>query len=91
MIRGFRHKGLKELWEKGRSAAVAESLRTRCIRRLDALERAESLSELNLPGFNLHVLRGKPARHAIAVNGPWRMTFAWEKSDALQVDLEQYH
>ena len=91
MIRSFRHKGLKELWEKGRSAAIAESLRARCVRRLDAIERAEALGDLNLPSFNLHELRGKPTRYALAVNGPWRITFAWAESDALQLDLEQYH
>jgi proteic killer suppression protein len=91
VTRSFRHKGLKELWENGRSAAIAESLRARCLRRLDAIERAEALTELSLPGFNLHALRGKPTRYAIAVNGPWRITFAWEEGDALQVDLEQYH
>jgi proteic killer suppression protein len=91
VIRSFRHKGLKELWEKGRSAAVAESLRARCVRRLDAIEQAGALRELSLPGFNLHELRGKPTRYAIAVNGPWRITFAWEEGDALQLDLEQYH
>ena len=33
----------------------------------------------------------KPIRFALAVNGPWRITFEWEDGDALRVDLEQYH
>jgi proteic killer suppression protein len=37
------------------------------------------------------MLQGKPKRHAIAVNGPWRITFEWIGSDAARVDLEQYH
>ncbi|MBM3492334.1 MAG: plasmid maintenance system killer protein [Alphaproteobacteria bacterium] len=35
--------------------------------------------------------RGKPRRHAIAVNGPWRITFEWADGEASAVDLEQYH
>ena len=34
---------------------------------------------------------GTPTRYALAVNGPWRITFEWEDGDALRVDLEQYH
>ena len=42
-------------------------------------------------GWRLHALHSKPRRHAIAVNGPWRITFEWKNGDALRVDLEQYH
>ena len=28
---------------------------------------------------------------SIHVNGPWSITFEWEKGDAFRVDLEQYH
>jgi toxin HigB-1 len=34
---------------------------------------------------------GKPQRYSIHVNGPWCITFEWEGSEALRVDLEQYH
>ena len=44
-----------------------------------------------MPGWGVHRLRGKPARFAISVNGPWRITFEWEDGDAFRVDLEQYH
>ena len=90
MIRSFRRQGLKQLWETGRSAKVPDSLRARCVRRLDVIDRAVALADLNLPGYNLHRLYGKPVRYAIAVNGPWRLTFAWEEGDTLQLDLEQY-
>jgi toxin HigB-1 len=59
--------------------------------RLQALHRARSLDELRLPGWRLHALHSKPVRFAIAINGPWRITFEWQGNDALRVDLEQYH
>jgi len=61
------------------------------LRRLEAVDQAESLRDLNIPGFNLHPLQGVPKRYSIHVNGPWRITFEWEKRDALRVDFEQYH
>ena len=91
MIKSFRHKGLAELFERGSSRKVRQDLQSRSMRRLDALDQAESLTDMNVPGFNFHGLKGVPNRFSIHVNGPWCITFEWEDSDALKVDLERYH
>lgn len=38
-----------------------------------------------------HSRWGQSARYSVRVSGNWRLTFAWEESDASQVDLEDYH
>jgi proteic killer suppression protein len=91
VIGSFRHKGLEELFETGASRRVRPDLQARALRRLDALDAAENLAQLNLPGFNFHPLRGRPRRYSLHVNGPWCITFEWDDGDALRVDLEQYH
>ncbi len=91
MIKSFRHKGLKELFERGASAKVAPALQKRIKLRLDALERARSLAALNQPGFDFHLLRGVPQLYSIHVNGPWAITFEWKEGNATRVDLVQYH
>jgi len=91
VIRSFRHKGLRDLFLKGHSAKVRPDLEARCLRRLDALDSAGELGELNIPGFDFHSLQGKPKRHSIHVNGPFCITFEWLDGDAWRVDLEQYH
>ena len=91
MIRSFRHKGLAKLWNENDARAVRADLRARVRRRLSALDAAQDLGELNLPGWRLHRLHGDPVRYAIDVNGPWRITFEWVEGDVLRVDLEQYH
>lgn len=92
MIRTFRHKGLADLYNTGRSAKVRPDLQSRALRRLDALNAAHELSELNLPGFDFHPLKGfKPTRYSLHINGPWCITFEWLDGDAMRVDLEQYH
>lgn len=91
VIRSFQHKGLARLWNEGDPKGVRADLLDRVRRRLAALNEAQDLRELSMPGWRLHQLQGKPTRHAITVNGPWRLTFEWEDGDALRVDLEQYH
>ena len=91
MIISFKHKGLIELFERGISRRVRSDLQRRCLRRLEVLDRANSLTDLNIPGFNFHGLQGVPKRYSIHVNGPWCITFEWREGNALGVDLEQYH
>ena len=91
MIQSFRHKALARLFEEDNTAGIRTDLIKRCRRRLMALDIAESLEDLNVPGFNFHGLEGKPKRYSIHVNGPWSITFEWINGHVWRVDLEQYH
>jgi len=91
MIRSFKHKGLKGLFKAGASAGIRPDLQARALRRLDALDQAEVLADLNVPGFDFHRLRGRPTRYSLHVNGPWCITFEWIDGEVWRVDLEQYH
>lgn len=91
MLKTFRHKGLAELWSRNRTARIDARLHARILERLDALDAAELPEDMNLPGFDFHVLKGKPRRYTVHVNGPWCVTFAFEAGGAYQVDFEQYH
>ena len=91
MIKSFRHKGLADLWNTGSSGKVAAQLRDRAKRRLRALDQAVRPDDTNISGFNFHPLKGKPVRYSLHVNGPWCITIEWDGTDAVRVDLEQYH
>jgi toxin HigB-1 len=91
VIGSFTHRGLKELFEIGKSARVRPDLEKRILVRLDAIEAAASLDALRQPGFNFHALRGRLTRYSIHINGPWCLTFEWRDGVALRLDLEQYH
>ena len=91
MVRSFRSRAPKALWEQGVAAQVAPELAERIGRRMDALDVALSPKDMNVPGFDFHKLRGKPVRYSVHVNGPWRITFGWEGEDAVSIDLENYH
>ncbi len=91
MIASWRHKGLRDLFRSGTSAKVRADQHRKCLRLLDALDQAIVPEDMNLPGWHFHGLQGKPKRYAVAVNGPWRVTFGFGDGDAIDVDLEQYH
>lgn len=91
MIKSFKYKGLAELFEKGSSRKIRPDLHSRTLRRLEALDQAESLADLNVPGFDFHGLQGTPKRYSIHVNGPWCLTFEWIEGEAARIDFEQYH
>lgn len=91
MIKSYRHRGLRELVQRGKSRKVAPDLQLRILRRLDVLNAARQPKEMKIPGFDFHPLRGKPLRYSVHINGPWCLTFGWDDDGATDVDLEQYH
>lgn len=91
MIRSFRHKGLKELFEKGRSAKVPANLRDRVLELMRLLDAARSSRDLTLPGLRVHPWKGGSDRWSMDVNGPWRLTWEWDDGQAEKVDLQQPH
>ena len=92
MIRSFRHKGLKDFFETGSKRGIRPELASRIGRRLDVLEAAQELSDIDAHGFNLHRLKGdRQGEWAISVSGNWRITFRFVKGEALDINLEDYH
>ncbi|MBI1867670.1 MAG: type II toxin-antitoxin system RelE/ParE family toxin [Methylocystis sp.] len=92
MIKSFSSKALADLWSNGTTAKIGKQLHRRILIRLDALDQAEKADDMNLPGFDFHILRGfVPPRFTVHVNGPWCITFEFAEKDAYRVDLEQYH
>jgi plasmid maintenance system killer protein len=91
VLKSFRSKVLAELWSSGSGRKIDSRLHERILRRLDRLDAATSVTQMDVPGFDFHPLRGKPQRYSVHVNGPWCVTFEFEGGDALRVDLEQYH
>ena len=60
--------------------------------RLDFLNRATILEDVNLPGWDLHQLKGKrKGEYAISVTGSYRLTFRFENAEVRDVNLEDYH
>ena len=92
MIKDFRHKGLKRLFERGDGAKVQPEHIERLRLLLFALDAAKVIDDMNQIGFRLHALKGDLASHwAVRVNGNWRLTFRFIDGDAYVVDYQDYH
>ena len=92
MIDGFKHKGLRSLFERddGRRVRADQVDRLRLI--LSALDQASEVQDMNQPAFRLHPLKGdRKGVWAVTVRANWRVTFRFEGGDAYDVDLEDYH
>jgi proteic killer suppression protein len=59
---------------------------------LAALDTAQSIEDMNVPGFRLHPLKGTDrGRWSVWVNGNWRLTFDFANGHAHLLDYEDYH
>jgi len=92
MIRTFRHKGLKRLFDKDNSSGVRTDQAARIRDVLAHLDGAESPQDLDLPGYRLHGLRGELKGHwSVTIFGNWRINFRFEDGGAFDVDLVDDH
>ena len=92
MIKSFRHKGLKRLYETGSVSGVQTVHGNRLRMLLIALDTAQEIGDMDIPGFRLHPLEGKlKGRWAVSVTGNWRVTFEFREGHAYILDYEDYH
>jgi proteic killer suppression protein len=92
-IRTFRHKGLKRLYEAGERRDIPVALAEKIADVLLAIDEATRPGDVGLfPGWRLHPLKGDlKGFWSVSVSGNWRVVFRFEKGDAFDVDLIDYH
>jgi toxin HigB-1 len=92
MIKSFKHKGLKRLFEEDDRSRLAADMVAKIRLVLSALEEAGSIDDLNQPSFRLHRLKGHlEGCWAVTVRANWRIVFRFEGDKASSVDLVDYH
>lgn len=92
MIKSFRSKALKRFWTKSDASGLRAEWARKVQRQLDLLDVASRPEDMDVVTFGFHALTGDQAgRYAIVVSRNWRLTFAFEGTDAVNIDLEDYH
>lgn len=92
MIQSFRHAGLEKFFLTGSKAGIQPAHEKRLRRQLTLLNTAKNAERMDVPGWELHPLKGNLADHwAVKVNGNWRMSFTFKDENAILVDYRDYH
>lgn len=92
MIRSFRHKGLRLLFETGRRTKLPPQDVERIENILLVLNHAREPADADLPRFRLHALKGsRRGFWAVTVRANWRVVFRFEDGDVWDVDYVDYH
>lgn len=91
MIRSFKPRGLKRLFEKGDRSKIYPLHVNKIRRVLATLEAAKTRDRLRRPGYRLHQLHGSVGgQFAIDVSANWRIVFRFEEGRAADIDLVDY-
>jgi len=92
MVNSFRHKGLKRLFDDDDHRGVMAEHLTKLRHILGRLDAADSVEDMDLPGFKLHPMKGDlKGLWAVSVRANWRVTFRFMDGHAFDVDYLDYH
>jgi toxin HigB-1 len=92
MIQSIRHKGLEQFFVSGNASGIQPNHVKRLRLQLAILDTAQTINDIDVPGFGLHALKGKlKGRWSIKVSGNWRLTFEFSNGDVYILDYEDYH
>jgi proteic killer suppression protein len=92
VIKNFKHRGLKRFYEDGDARGIRPDLVDTIERILTVLDDATTPHALNIPRYRLHPLKGDlKGLWSVTVRANWRITFRFEGTDAVDVELIDYH
>jgi len=91
MIRSFKHRGLKRLYEQDDRSGVRPDLLDTVERILMVLDSAATPQALDLPRYRLHALKREwRGFWSVTVRANWRIVFRFEETDAFDVEPIDY-
>jgi proteic killer suppression protein len=93
MIKTFADKRTQEIYATGKAKRFAPDLAKRARRRLEYVDLAVRIEDLQQPPSNrLHALGGdRNGQFSISINEQWRICFRFEDGDAYDVEICDYH
>lgn len=93
MVRSFARRETEQFFATGKDRRLPPDIRARAAKRLLQLNAATDLMDLRLPpSNNLEKLHGdRKGQWSIRINKQWRVCFRFEKGDAYEVEIVDYH
>lgn len=93
MIVSYRDKRTRE-FANGKRVKAFNGIQRKAEMKLDQLDAATALLDLDLPGNRLEALKGnRKGQYSIRINDQWRICFEWPGGSAGSVNVEvvDYH
>jgi proteic killer suppression protein len=93
MIKTFADEDTRLLFETGTSRRLPPEILRRAVRKLEYVNLATCLNDLAVPAGNrFHALAGnRRGQYSLSVNDQWRICFRFERGDAYDVQILDYH
>ena len=93
MIRTFKDKETKKVFERQWSRKLPAGIQDKAYQRLVMLHKSSNLRDLRIPpGNRLEKLSGdRSGQWSIRINDQWRICFEWRDDDAYNVEITDYH
>jgi proteic killer suppression protein len=93
MILTYRDKRTRD-FAAGNRVKAFDGISRKAQMKIDQLEAATALADLNLPGNRLEAMKGnRRGQYSILVNDQWRICFEWPKGSKgpISVEIVDYH
>jgi len=93
VIKNFKDDETQKIYQRQRSRKLPSDIQQVALRKLRMINNSISINDLRVPPANhLEKLSGNRAgQWSIRINDQWRVCFRWEGSDALDVEITDYH
>lgn len=93
MISSFKDRDTRILYETGSSRRLVAVLRVVALRKLDMIAAATTVETLRVPpGNRLEKLSGtRDGQWSIRIIDQWRVCFEWSGTNAMNVEICDYH
>ncbi|MGH8019963.1 MAG: type II toxin-antitoxin system RelE/ParE family toxin [Opitutaceae bacterium] len=93
MIKGFRGAAAESIFLDLPQRRLHPDVARIARRKLVQIDLAVTINDLRVPPANrLEALKGdRKGQHSIRINARWRICFRWTGSDAIDVEIVDYH
>jgi proteic killer suppression protein len=93
MIKTFGDKETEKIWNGMLSKRLPGEIQNIARRKLRMINSAHDISDLRIPPSNrLEKLKGTlQDYYSILINDQWRIIFNWDKDDAYELEIVDYH
>ena len=94
MIKSFRHKGLRQLWEYKKAEKLPSDQVDKILQILEVIDSAQQVPQdfEFFRSWKIHPLKGELKGYwSLTVKENWRIIFRFIKQDAFDLDYMDYH